>query len=46
MQIELFELVLGELATNGDLVNQVIEVMLEDDDTIHIRRYALPASSN
>jgi len=41
MQVELFDEVLEELARNGDLVNQVLEVTLEDD-IIHVRRYELP----
>jgi len=41
MQVELFDEVLEELARNGDLVNQVLEVTL-DDDIIHVRRYELP----
>ncbi|MFT3988896.1 DUF5615 family PIN-like protein [Aestuariivirga sp.] len=41
MQIELFDYALEELTTNGDLVNQVLEITLEED-TVHIRRYELP----
>lgn len=42
MRIELFEQALEELAADGDLVNQVIEISLEDD-CLHVRRYRLPA---
>lgn len=41
MQIELFDYALEELATNADLVNQVLEITLEED-TVQIRRYELP----
>ncbi|WP_292066131.1 hypothetical protein [Mesorhizobium sp.] len=41
MQIELFEQALDEVE-GGDLVNQVLEVTWEDDETLHIFRYALP----
>jgi hypothetical protein len=43
MQIELFEQALEELADDGNLINTVLDITLEDDDQIHIRRYALPA---
>ena len=42
MQIELFEQALDELDANEDLVNQVLEISLEDDDTLRVLRYALP----
>ena len=42
MQLELFDQAMDELAAEGDVVNQVLEVTMEDD-TIHIRRYRLPA---
>jgi hypothetical protein len=42
LQVELFEQVLLELDDNHDLVNQVLEVTAEDDETLHILRYALP----
>jgi hypothetical protein len=44
IQLELFEIALDELDRDGDLVNQVLEVTLEGDETqdITIRRYALP----
>jgi len=43
MQIELFDQAMDELATDGDLVNQVLEVTMEDD-TLHVRRYRLPTT--
>lgn len=42
LQIELFEQALHELRDNDDLVNQVLDITAEDDETLHIRRYALP----
>jgi len=42
MQIELFDEALDELDRSSDLVNQVLEVTM-DDDSIHVRRYELPA---
>jgi hypothetical protein len=42
VQLELFECALDELASDGDLVNQVIEITLEEDDSIRIQRYRLP----
>ena len=43
LQMELFGYALEDLAANEDLVNRVLEVTLEVDDQILIRRYALPA---
>ncbi|HEV7367672.1 hypothetical protein [Arenibaculum sp.] len=43
-QIELLEQALEELAADGDLVNQVLEITLEDDG-LHVRRYRLPADA-
>jgi hypothetical protein len=42
MQLELFEQALGELESDADLVNQVLEITM-DESTIDIRRYQLPA---
>jgi hypothetical protein len=42
MQIELFEQALEELTVDGNLINTVLDITLEDNDQIHIRRYALP----
>ncbi|WP_352567108.1 MULTISPECIES: hypothetical protein [unclassified Mesorhizobium] len=41
MQVELFEMALIEL-DDDDLVNQVLEVTLEDEETLRVVRYALP----
>jgi hypothetical protein len=45
VQLELFDIALDELDNDGDLVNQVLEITLEDgkDAEITVRRYALPA---
>ena len=44
LQRELFSEVLDELATDGDLTNQILEVTLEDDEAgIQIDRYRYPA---
>jgi hypothetical protein len=45
MQIELFEQVLVELDADDDLVNQVLEISLEDEDSLRVLRYALPKDS-
>lgn len=42
MQIELFEQALAELASDGDLVNCVLEISLESDEELRVLRYALP----
>lgn len=42
MQLELFEQALDELSADGDLVNQVLEIVA-DDQALHVRRYRLPA---
>ena len=43
MQLELLDQALDELATDGDLVNQVLEVTWEEA-ALRVRRYSLPAS--
>jgi hypothetical protein len=43
MQIELFDQALDELHTDSDLVNQALEITMEDD-SLHVRRYRLPAA--
>jgi hypothetical protein len=43
MQLELFGQAMDELDTDSDLVNQVLEITMEDD-SIHVRRYRLPAA--
>jgi hypothetical protein len=42
LQLELFEQALAELDADSDLVNQVLEITLDDDDKLHVLRYALP----
>ena len=43
LQLELFEVARDELDRDGDLLNQVLEVNLEDpDEEIEVRRYRLP----
>ncbi len=42
MQLELFQQALLELEGDDDLVNQVLEVTIEDEETLRIVRYALP----
>lgn len=34
---------LTEIGSDGDLINQVLEITAEDDDTIHLRSHFLPA---
>ena len=41
LQLELFELALDEIG-DGDLINQVLEITLEEKDEIRMLRYALP----
>jgi hypothetical protein len=45
VQIEMFELVLDELADDADLVNQVLEITLEDGEEFRVLRYRLSAES-
>ncbi len=42
MQLELFGAALDALEEDVDLVNKVLEVTIQDDDTLRILRYALP----
>jgi hypothetical protein len=42
LQLELFELALDEIG-DGDLINQVLEITLEEQAEIRVLRYALPA---
>jgi hypothetical protein len=41
LQLELFELALDEIG-DGDLVNQVLEITIEQQTEIRVLRYALP----
>jgi hypothetical protein len=45
MQVELFDAALHALEEDGDLVNQVLEITLEDanDTEVSVVRYALPS---
>jgi Domain of unknown function (DUF5615) len=40
LQLELFEIALDEVG-NGDLVNEVLEIILGDNDEVRVLRYAL-----
>jgi hypothetical protein len=42
MQLELFDQALEELAIDGDLINKVLEITLDNDDEFFVRRYSLP----
>ena len=42
VQLELFEQALEELAMEGELINQVLEITLEENQELHILRYSLP----
>jgi hypothetical protein len=42
LQLDLFEVALDEIG-DGDLVNQVLEIMPLEDNDIRILRYALPS---
>jgi hypothetical protein len=41
--LELVDEALSEIGVIDDLINQVLEVTAEDDDTLRVRRYFLPA---
>ena len=41
LQLELFEIALDEVG-NGDLVYEVLEIILGDNDEVRVLRYALP----
>ena len=42
VQLELFEQALKEIATDGDLINQVLEISVDEGQELHILRYRLP----
>jgi hypothetical protein len=44
MQLELFEIALDQVATQADLINQVLEITLGDDSggEIRVTRYEMP----
>ena len=43
LQRQIFGLILDELAKNGDLINQVLQVDVRKDGRVHLERFALPA---
>ena len=43
LQRQIFGLILDELAKNGDLTNQVMQVDVRKDGRVYLERYALPA---
>ena len=42
MQIELFDQALNELDADPHMINQVLEISLEDEEELRVRRYAMP----
>jgi hypothetical protein len=44
LQLELFEQALQELAADDHLINHVLEITLDNNNELHILRYALPPS--
>ena len=42
MQLSLFDTALDEVASNPDLVNQVLELSLDTDGEITVLQYELP----
>jgi hypothetical protein len=46
LQRQLFALILDELAKNGDLTNQLLEVAVKKDGKVELRRIALPAEED
>lgn len=43
LQRQIFGLILDELAKNGDLTNQVLQVDVRRDGRVQLERFALPA---
>lgn len=43
LQRQIFGFILDELAKNGDLTNQVLQVDLRRDGRVQLERFALPA---
>jgi hypothetical protein len=43
LQRQIFGLILDELAKNGDLINQVLQVDVRKDGRVQLERFALPA---
>ena len=46
VQRQLFGLILDELAKNGDLTNQLLQVDVKKDGRVELERIALPADEN
>jgi Domain of unknown function (DUF5615) len=44
-QKRLFDLVLSDLIDQGDLMNQVLEVILSTDGSVELNRFAMPPST-
>jgi predicted nuclease of predicted toxin-antitoxin system len=45
VQLELFGQALEDLAAEGDLINQVLEITLEENQELRILRYSLPPTT-
>ena len=45
MQLDLFEQALEAVALDGDLINQVLEITLDESDELRVLRYNLPSSN-
>ena len=43
LQRQIFGLILGDLAKNGDLTNQVLQVEVRKDGRVQLERFSLPA---
>jgi uncharacterized protein YpbB len=43
LQRQIFSLILDDLAKNGDLTNQVLQVDVRKDGRVQLERFALPA---
>ncbi len=43
LQRQIFGLILDELARNGDLINQVLQIDVRKDGRVQLERFALPA---
>ena len=43
-QKRLFDLILSDLTEQGDLTNQVLEVVLSSDGSVELTRYSMPRS--
>lgn len=46
LQKQIFGLILDELAKNGDLTNQVLQVDVRKDGRVQLERFALPAEES